>query len=368
MALSKVAAEPLSHAPTISTLTLSEYPTDSIRDSWLDCLAHATLPCHFGSPAFFLEPYFRSKQPFAILAISGDRVLAALTGLHEPEEVRSGLTTRVQLVTDSRFDSVDVCTVLIRAFLSKSSGSPLAAIYDWGQPPLSHPNFQTAATALGLRMKQFPGVPVLDLSLGPDALLMQMKEKRRYNIRLGIKAGVQVAEATTFSEFETFCEISESWSKEMGVSPFPREMEHEAFEQTRGNRLLLIARDPATGKIMAGSVYRFFPGGLVEYSRNVSLPEYHKLKPNELIMWRAIEWACKNGFSKFSMGANHRFLRQFGGPTEPINRYRLDRTFLRRHDRKENIVELGGMWVRKMPPAWEARIRKVVGKELKPGW
>lgn len=368
MGLTKFQAAPPTETAAISSMTISEYPGDSIRDSWLECLAHATLPCHFASPAFFLEPYFRTRQPFAILAMLGDRVIGVLTGLHESGEVRSGLQTRVQLAIDSRFDTAETYNSLIRTLLSRSSRSPLVSLYDWGQPPLSHPVLQTAATALGLRIKQFPGVPVLDLSLGPDALLKQMNGKRRNNIRYALKAKVAVAEATTIPEYQAFCEISESWSKEMGISPSPRDIEYEAFDQTRANRRLLVARDPASGRIIAGSVFRFYPGGLVEYSRNVSLPEFQKLKPNELLVWRAIEWACENGFPKFSMGANHRFLRQFGDNTEPINRYRLDRTFLRRRDLKENAIEIGAKLVQKMPAGFETRIRKLIGKEKEPGW
>jgi hypothetical protein len=353
---------------TISSVNLTQYPTDPIRDAWLECLAHAKLPCHFASPAFFHEPYFRAKSPFAILAMKDDRVIGVLTGLYEPGEVRSGLTTRVQLAVDSRYDSAETFAVIARALLSKWPASPLVAVYDWGQAPLGHPELHKAATALGLRIKQFPGAPVLDLSLGADTLLKQMKEKRRYNIRQAMKGTAEVFEATTDSDYDAFCDISESWSAEMGLSPFPRDMEHEAFSQTRANRLLLLARDRVSGKTIAGTVFRFYPGGLVEYSRNVSLSQYEKLRPNELLMWRGIEWACANGFSKFSMGANHRFLRQFGGTTEPITRYRLDRSFLRRHDRKENAIELCGKLVRKMPAGFELRVRKLLGKEIPAGW
>jgi len=85
-------------------------------------------------------------------------------------------------------------------------------------------------------------------------------------------------------------------------------------------------------------------------------------------MWRGIEWACANAFSQFSMGANHRFLRHFGGTPTPIIRYRMDRSFLRRHDLKENVIALGGRIVRKMPDPAEVHIRKLLGREIQPGW
>jgi CelD/BcsL family acetyltransferase involved in cellulose biosynthesis len=61
------------------------------------------------------------------------------------------------------------------------------------------------------------------------------------------------------------------------------------------------------------------------------------LRPNDLLIWRTIEWACQQGFTKYCLGGAHSFLRKSGGSIVPICRYRLDRTFLHRRDLKENI-------------------------------
>jgi len=55
------------------------------------------------------------------------------------------------------------------------------------------------------------------------------------------------------------------------------------------------------------------------------------LRPNDLLHWRAIEWACAEGLTKYGLGATSLFLRKFGGEVVPTTRHRLDRSLFRRH-------------------------------------
>jgi lipid II:glycine glycyltransferase (peptidoglycan interpeptide bridge formation enzyme) len=214
--------------------------------------------------------------------------------------------------------------------------------------------------------REFPGNPVLDLSLGPDKLLKQCNSKRRNCIRFAMKSGLEIIEATTREEFDIFYGIYEKWCAAKEIFQYSKEMEWEAFEMTKKNRRLLIAK--FEGQIVAGSVFRFYPGGLVEYSRNSSLTEFQRLKPNDLLVWRAVEWACENGFTQFSMGGHHRFLREFGGTMTAIHRYRLDRTFLRRHDLKDSLHDTARATFFRLPAAYQERLLKAFGREKPTGW
>jgi CelD/BcsL family acetyltransferase involved in cellulose biosynthesis len=100
----------------------------------------------------------------------------------------------------------------------------------------------------------------------------------------------------------------------------------------------------------------------VEYSNNSSLDEFLPLKPNDRLLWNAIEWACREGFPRFSLGGAHRFLREFGGTITPVYRYRLDRTRLRRHDLRENLTDWGRAKLRQMPRPVEKAVRRLAGK------
>ncbi len=344
---------------TCQTLVLHEAPSPLLQESWKQLLAGVPMPSHYTLPEFFLEPYFAGKAPFAILAVAPAGVRGVLTGVHEGNTITCGLPTRpqAQLSPEATAETV----VALRAGLEREAGNaPLISIFSWAG------GLWDELAGAGYRKREVGAIPVLDLSLGPDALLKLCDKKRRNSIRFGMKSGLEVAPASSSEDYDAFYEIYKGWCGAKGLHCYSREVEQEAFTQAGGNRILFVARHE--GKVIAGSVFRFAPGGMVDYSRNCSLPEYQNLKPNDVLVWRAVEWACANGFQKMSMGGSHRFLREFGGTMMPVYRYRKDRTLLRRNDGKEWLMEKGGAVVRRLPPSLEKTLRKMLGKEKQPGW
>jgi hypothetical protein len=176
-----------------------------------------------------------------------------------------------------------------------------------------------------------------------------------------MKTGVEVFQATSREDVLAYYQIRLDWNRRKNLEY--QEPSWDKFEQRyrlQNNIRLFLAR--YEGKIIAGNTVRFFPGGLVEAANNASLDEFLRLRPNDLLMWRIIEWACAEGFPRFSLGAAHSFLRKFGGSVSPIHRYRLDRTWMRRHDLRETLLDFGREKLRKFPPPVENAVRKLVGK------
>jgi hypothetical protein len=69
----------------------------------------------------------------------------------------------------------------------------------------------------------------------------------------------------------------------------------------------------------------------------------------------------RTGFSRYSLGEAHPFLRKSGGTVIPIYGHALDRTFLRRHYLKEHIVR-AAVQVLDRIPALGAAIHQVLRK------
>jgi Acetyltransferase (GNAT) domain len=213
----------------------------------------------------------------------------------------------------------------------------------------------TAATA---------GHVVLDLSQGAEAVFKQFSKDRRRNIRFAEKNGIEVQLAATPQDIVEAYEVYKAWRnndrKELRGMTFTFEVFERAAQLTN-NRRLFLAR--LAGKVIAINIFRLYPGGLFESAANSSLDEFMHLKPNELLQWRGIEWACSQGLRRHSLGGSHRFLIRFGGTVVPVIRYRLDRSWFKKHDVRDAMRDFGRETLRRMPPAIEKKVRGWLGED-----
>jgi hypothetical protein len=348
----------LARNPDRKFTLLHEFPAADLESAWRDCLTRVEFPSHYNTPEYFLEPYFTGRRPFAVLALEGDTVTGILTGLHEGNQVLCGLPSRPQICVDPSQDSSATQRALMQGLLSEAGPAELITVFSW--PSLELPVFADG----GFRRRQLPGNVVLDLSQGADAVFKQFSKDRRRNIRFAEKNGIEVQLATSPQDIAEAYEVYKAWRetdrKELSGTAFTFEVFERAAQLTN-NRRLFLAR--LSGKVVAINIFRLCPGGLFESAANSSLEEFMHLKPNELLQWRGIEWACGQGLRRHSLGGSHQFLIRFGGTVVPIIRYRLDRSWLREHDVRDAVRDLGRETLRKMPPSLEKRVRRWLGEE-----
>jgi hypothetical protein len=342
---------------TDNFIILRQFPGPELEQAWHAFLARAEFPSHYNSPAFFLEPYWAGKRPFAVLALELGRIVGVLTGVHEGDEGVTGLPSRPQICFDKTADRAAVSRLLISGFLQESSAEKVVTAYTWNWAPLD------AFLDFHFLPRELEGNVVLELTKGPAALFSEFSPDRRRNIRFAIKQGVEVFQATTPEDLLAWYQVFAEWRNSARKKNEPPDQTFATFEQSfrlSSNRCIFLAR--FAGKIMAANEFRFYPGGLFESSSNCSLPEFLYLKPNDLLQWRGIEWACQQGLVRHSLGASHGFLRRFGGKVVPVTRYRLDRTWLHRHDLEEALFDAGRETLRKLPAPIEITVRKIFGK------
>jgi hypothetical protein len=303
-------------------------PAGLIEAGWRACLADSDFPTHYTAPEFFLEPALRQSKPFAILSLIDDEVTGVLTGTRNGVRVQSGLSVRPQIAFARRADRSRAMANLVAGLVEVADTAKLVDLFVWSEMDrLVEPR---------LRKKRHEGVVMLDLAHGPDALFRKFSENKRTNIKKSIKHGVIVEPANGQDEISAYYAICVEWSRRKAL-PLAREEEFQRAFALTNNRLLLLARHQA--KIIAGVVIRFFPQGVMEYAANSSLESALHLRPNDLLHWRAIEWGCGAGLTKYSLGGSHLFLRKFGGEIVPITRHRLDLSFFRRFAIADWLVE-----------------------------
>ena len=336
-------------------LILHEFPPPNVERAWRECLTRVEVPAHYDSPEYFLDPLRQGNRAFAILAFEDDQVRGVVTGFHLGAEVRCGLLSRPQICVDGTSNAATLET-LAQGLLEESRDAGLVSVFSWSSLELE------PFAAHGFRRRQLEGSVVLDLTRGADALFKDFSKDRRRNIRYAEKHGVEIRESTTDQDIVDAHRVYSAWRgterKEVHGN-----WSFESFEKTmrvRSNRRLFLAT--FEGKVIAINIFRFFPGGLYESAANSSLDEFMHLKPNDLLQWRGIQWACAQGLRRHSLGGTHEFLLRFGGTVVPIVRYRLDRTFFRRHDLKENLGATARSLLRRAPSGMDQTLRRLLGK------
>ena len=336
---------------------LTQPPDAEVAAKWERMLADAPFATHYCTPNYFKDPFLRG-EPFAVLAEKGNGEIAGvLTGIWDRDKAVSGLFVRPQTVFGRDINVDEASSAFLEGICDLYEGKPsLVELFSWQQVP--------GLINLGMSEREARDamcVVVLDLSLGADQLFAEFSQTRRNEIRKALKQNtLEIKELDTSDELEQMYEIHVDWCRRKGHDPNTVEQMQMTVEQ-RENRRTFIAK--SEGKVIAASFYRFCLGGMVEYAGNCSIPEYQKLRPNDLIGWFAIQWASSEGFRHFSMGGSHLFLRRFGGELMQTYRYRRDYSRLKLHDLREQTWELSLGVYKRLPPNVRANVKKVLVKQ-----
>jgi hypothetical protein len=321
-------------------------------------LSRVEVPAHYDCPEFFEERHWTGERHFAVLALNRGSVVGVLTGQHRGNEVLSGLRSRPQICVDMTADTNAALSSLARGLLAEAGSAKLITAYTWSSMPLR------AFESFGFRRRDQEGNIVLDLTKGPETLFRQFHASRRRNIRRAIQNGVEVFQAKTMEDVETFYRLHLTWRqttrKKISTPQIPREVFERRFYHPKNFRFFLARY---SGRLIAAMTLRFCPGGLIESSDLNSLDEFLHLKPNDLLEWKGIEWACSEGFRRFSLGGAQIFHRRSGGTLIPIFRYRKDRTLLRQYDLLESGMDRARSGFRKLPGPVQKIVRRILAKK-----
>ncbi len=333
-------------------LVIKTPPTPELLARWEEFLCDSTDATHYVTPDFFVDPFVGNDERFAVFAMKCGQIEGVLTGVITGSKVVSGIAVRPQTAFRVGIDAVSAADAFARGMASL--GGELITFHSW--------HALDGLDQLGYFGEKAVGgdqVVMLDLTKGPDALFKGFTSGRRTDIRKAMRSGeLEVKMVETDDEIAELYEIHKDWNVRKGFAPDDfHDFRNAAFSKYRAT---FIATH--NGKIVAGSYFRFSHAGVVEYAANNSLVEYQHLQANKLIVWKAIEWACRNGFTKFSLGASHPFLTRFGGEIVSTYRYQLDRTFLRVHANRERAMRLAVKTFKALPEPVRQRIKAAAAR------
>lgn len=333
-------------------IVLTSMPDGDLAAKWNAFILNAPFATHYVTPNYFTDPYVQGER-FAVLAVEDNgQIAAVVTGVADAQSIASGLFSRPQMVFRNGIDRESAISVLIEGLRQLRNEPRSIELYAWQEV--------SGFTDHGMQVHSSndeTSIVMIDLSAGAESIFASFSQTRRNEVRKSIKQNlIEVKEVETASELAELYKISFDWNARKG-STAGSFSQMQAAALQRENRRVFIAK--AEGKVIAGSFYRFAPCGVVEYAANYSRPEYQKLRPNDLIGWHAIQWACENSLSHFSMGGSHLFLRRFGGEIVKTYQYKWSDGRVRFDDIRQRTRDLGAVAYRRLPERLRTSVKKV---------
>lgn len=206
------------------------------------------------------------------------------------------------------------------------------------------------------------------LNLSPDVQYVRdnFSDSHKRNIRKAQKVGVEVTLCGSLESVEDFYRLNLITRKRHGLPSQPfsffRNIHQHIIKKKHG--LLLVAQHQ--GKVIAGALCIQF-GNKAMYKYAASDRRYQHLRPNNLILWKAIEYYCRQGYDSFNLGKTeqkHKGLKQFksgwGATEKTVDYYRY--SFI-----KKNYSQIANMtdgWHTSLLKIMPIPIIKILGSVL----
>jgi lipid II:glycine glycyltransferase (peptidoglycan interpeptide bridge formation enzyme) len=158
----------------------------------------------------------------------------------------------------------------------------------WDRPESLHPSPYNI---------QPPRTLVIDLNGGEEDILMRMKQKTRYNIRLAEKKGVTVRAWDDLPAFHRMMLVT-GGRDAFGVHSLAYYRKAYELFRSAGMAELLVAE--YEGRPLAALVV-FARGKRAWYFYGASSDEERNLMPTYLLQWEAIRWARSKGCTEYDL-------------------------------------------------------------------
>jgi hypothetical protein len=141
---------------------------------------------------------------------------------------------------------------------------------------------------------------IVSLEEGTQKLWMNIHHNKRRNVKKALEQGVEIVHSHKDEDLKTFYSLLENSAEHRGFIPYP----HSWFEtiwKIYNPELSKVFLAHWKGKRVSG-VFVVIQGKTVYALGAGSVAEGWAVRPNDLLHWKVMEWACENGYLKYNMG------------------------------------------------------------------
>jgi len=188
---------------------------------------------------------------------------------------------------------------------------------------------------------------MLNLNRSLNDIWKSLDKKVRNSIRKAEKNHVKVVEASR-KDLEYFYNLYLKTMKKLGSPPHSFDFFDNVFKFCSKNMKLLFAE--YEDKKIAASIF-FLHKKKIYYWKNASDEEYLYLRPNDLILFRMIEWGQKNNYESLDFGRARKhtggflFKKRWGGDIKEMKYYyKIYKDCEIPDPEEEKYKFLGGLW------------------------
>lgn len=157
--------------------------------------------------------------------------------------------------------------------------------------------------------KFFNGIPsstfyygnTLDLSRKEEEIFSGLRDSTRRNIKKAVREGVEVKISFSIESLKAFHRLNCMTKRRHGLPPQPFYFFKRLYDHVISQNHGIIVLASYQKKIIAGAVYFHF-GEKAIFKYGASNKNFHPLRPNNLVMWKAIEYYARNGYRSLGFG------------------------------------------------------------------
>jgi hypothetical protein len=170
----------------------------------------------------------------------------------------------------------------------------------------------------------------LDLSADEVKVSGRFKPNTRRNIRKAEKEGVQVTLERSIESIAAFYKLNCGTRRHHGLPPQPWMFFKKIYEHViaPGKGFVVLAHFQK--RLVAAAVFTLYRDQAI-YKYGASTRSFHHLKPNNLVMWEAIRWCCRNGIHRVHFGRTEpenrgllRYKRNWGTEERVVRYFKFD--------------------------------------------
>lgn len=140
---------------------------------------------------------------------------------------------------------------------------------------------------------------ILDISKTEEELMSSFHHKTRYNIRLAEKKGVTIIDKTSEEGVADYIRLMEETTKRQGFFNHNAEYFYKLFNTFPKDKIRIFEAVYNNEILTAWVLFKF--NGKLYYPYGASSNNHREVMPNNLIMWKAIQYGKSQGCSMFDL-------------------------------------------------------------------